>query len=47
VVRIDPRRSRVIGRPVPVGLNPVAVDVSHGSAWVTSVGDGNLTRVDL
>ena len=47
VVRIDPRRGRVIGQPVPVGLNPVAVDVSHGSAWVTSVGDGNLTRIDL
>ena len=47
VVRIDPRHGRVIGRPVPVGLNPVAVDVSHGSAWVTSVGDGNLTRIDL
>ena len=47
VVRIDPRRGRVVGRPVPVGLNPVAVDISHGSAWVTSVGDGNLTRIDL
>ena len=47
VVRIDPRHGRVIGRPVPVGLNPVAVDVSHGSAWVTSVGDANLTRIDL
>jgi DNA-binding beta-propeller fold protein YncE len=47
VVRIDPRAGRVVGKPFPVGLNPVAVDVSHGSVWVTSVGDDSLTRIDL
>ena len=40
VVRIDPGAARS-SAAVPVGLNPVAVEVSHGSAWVTSVGDGN------
>jgi DNA-binding beta-propeller fold protein YncE len=47
VVRIDPKHGRVMGKPFPVGLNPVAVDVSHGSVWVTSVGDNSLTRIDL
>jgi streptogramin lyase len=47
VVRIDPRHARRIGGPVVVGLNPVAVDVSHGSVWVTGAGDNSLTRIDL
>ena len=47
VVRIDPKAGRVIGKPIPVGLNPVGVEVSHGSVWVTSVGDSRLTRIDL
>jgi DNA-binding beta-propeller fold protein YncE len=47
VVRIEPRHARLIGSPIPVGLNPVAVDVSHGTAWVTSVGDDSLTRIAL
>jgi hypothetical protein len=47
VVRIDPRHARRMGKPFPVGLNPVAVEVSHGSVWVTGVGDNSLTRIAL
>ena len=47
VVRIDPRTGRVVGRPIRVGFNPVAVDVSGRSVWVTSVADNRLTRIDL
>jgi serine/threonine protein kinase len=47
VVRIDPKTNRIAAKPIPVGLNPVGIDVSHGSVWVTSVGDNDLTRIAL
>jgi hypothetical protein len=47
VVRIDPHTGRIIGKPIRVGFNPVAVDVRGHSAWVTSVADDRLTRVDF
>jgi DNA-binding beta-propeller fold protein YncE len=47
VVRIDPRTSRVAGDPIPVGLNPIGVDVAHGSLWVTNSTDRTVTRIDL
>jgi DNA-binding beta-propeller fold protein YncE len=47
VVRIDPRTGRIVGRPIRVGFNPVGVDVRGHSAWVTSVADDRLTRIDL
>jgi len=47
VVRIDPRTDRIIGKPIRVGFNPVAVDVRGHSAWVTSVADDRLTRIDF
>ena len=37
----------VRGKPLRVGFNPVAVDVRGHSAWVTSVADDRLTRVDF
>ena len=39
VVRIDPHTGRIVGKPIRVGFNPVAVDVRGHSAWVTSVAD--------
>jgi DNA-binding beta-propeller fold protein YncE len=45
VVRIDPRTGRLIGQPIRVGFNPVAVDVRGHSVWVTSVSDNRLTRI--
>jgi DNA-binding beta-propeller fold protein YncE/predicted Ser/Thr protein kinase len=47
VVRIDPHTGRIVGKPIRVGFNPVAVDVRGHSAWVTSVGDDRLTRIDF
>jgi DNA-binding beta-propeller fold protein YncE len=47
VVRIDPRAGRVVGQPIRVGFNPVGVDISGHSVWVTSVSDNRLTRIDL
>ena len=47
VVRIDPRTGRVVGKPIRVGFNPVAVDVRGHSVWVTSVADNRLTRIDF
>lgn len=47
VVRIDPRGVRLVGKPTRVGFNPVGVDVSGHSVWVTSVADNRLTRIDL
>jgi hypothetical protein len=46
VVRLD-RNGRPIGDPVRVGRNPVAI-VAHGSrAWVTNLGSGTVTRIEL
>ena len=47
VVRIDPHTDRVVGKPIRVGFNPVGVDVRGHSAWVTSVADDRLTRIDF
>jgi DNA-binding beta-propeller fold protein YncE len=47
VVRIDPRTGRVVGKPIRVGFNPVAVDVRGHSVWVTSVSDDRLSRIDF
>ena len=37
----------MIGKPIRAGFNPVAVDVRGHSAWITSVGDNRLARVDF
>ena len=47
VVRIDPHTGRIVGKPIRVGFNPVGVDVRGHSAWVTSVADDRLTRIDF
>jgi virginiamycin B lyase len=47
VVRIDPHTGRIVGQPIRVGFNPVGVDVRGHSAWVTSVADDRLTRIDF
>jgi streptogramin lyase len=45
LVRIDARRLRPIGEPIRVGPVPLDVEVQGGTAWVTSVGNGTVTRV--
>jgi DNA-binding beta-propeller fold protein YncE len=43
---LDARRGRRMGR-LPVPKNPVALAVGAGHVWVTGVGNGTLTRIDL
>ncbi len=45
LVRVDARRLRTIGKPIGVGPVPLDVEVQGGTAFVTSVGDGTVTRV--
>jgi streptogramin lyase len=45
LVRIDARRLRPVGEPIRVGPIPLDVEVQDGTALVTSVGNGTVTRV--
>jgi DNA-binding beta-propeller fold protein YncE len=47
VTRIDPRSNRTVGSAVRVGLNPFAVVMAGGVAWVTGLGDATLSRVTI
>jgi DNA-binding beta-propeller fold protein YncE len=47
VVRVNPKTGKLIGQPVPVGRNPYAVAAHGSSAWVTSLGDSTVTRIDV
>jgi YVTN family beta-propeller protein len=55
VVRIDPRTSAVVGKPLRVPADAAAIAVAQGALWVASVADGDLgapgkdqvTRIDL
>jgi len=55
VVRIDPRTNAVVGKPLRVPADAVAIAVGQGALWVTSVAPGDLgaprddavTRIDL
>lgn len=44
LVRVDARRLRTIGKPIGVGPVPLDVEAQGGIAFVTSVGDGTVTR---
>jgi YVTN family beta-propeller protein len=54
VVRIDPRTNAVVGKPLRVPADAVAIAVRRGALWVTSVAPGDLdaprddavTRID-
>ena len=43
--RIDPRKSRPVGKPIDVPLNPYALAVTDDSVWLTAVGRGEIARV--
>ena len=45
LLRVDPTRLAVIGKPVPVGQFPLDIDASGDTAWVTNAGNGTITRV--
>jgi streptogramin lyase len=47
VQRLDARSGDAIGDPIRVGRNPFAI-IAHGStAWVTNLGSGTVTRIDV
>jgi DNA-binding beta-propeller fold protein YncE len=47
VSRIDPASAHTVGDPIPTGLNPTALTVHGNRVWVTTPGDGGLTRIDF
>jgi hypothetical protein len=47
LTRIDPATRRRVGDPVPVALNPFAIDVLRRSLWVTSLGEDKVQRVEF
>jgi len=46
VSRIDPPARAVAGRPVPVGEGPTDIATGEGAVFVTSSGDGTVTRIE-
>jgi outer membrane protein assembly factor BamB len=46
LVRFDARRLRQIGKPIRVDAIPYDIEVQAGTAWVTSVAEGTVTRFD-
>jgi streptogramin lyase/predicted Ser/Thr protein kinase len=47
VQRLDARTGDAIGDPIRVGRNPFAI-IAHGpTAWVTNLGSGTVTRIDI
>lgn len=46
VWRIDPRSGRVVRRPIPVPVRPLAMAGDSRSIWVVGVDVGTLTRID-
>jgi hypothetical protein len=45
LVRLDARTSRPIGRPIPIGAAPAAVDVAGGIIWAASGDEGVIRRI--
>ncbi len=45
VYAIDEKRSRVVGQPLTVPVNPFAVAAGAGSVWVTSQPDNQLSEI--
>ncbi len=47
VIRIDPQTLRVVGGPLVFDARPTAIDIGHGSLWVSHGQNGFVTRIDL
>src|SRR5262245_31826765 len=47
VVRIDPRRNRVVGPRIAVGNWPCGLAAGAGSLWVDTFGENLVERVNL
>ena len=46
VVRIEPRRDRLAGKPIPVGSSPTDIAADKGFVWTANRGDSTVTRID-
>ncbi len=46
VVRVDMRKRKVVGEPIPVGVAPNGIVVSEGTVYVANTESGTLTRID-
>jgi YVTN family beta-propeller protein len=46
VVRLDPRSGSVVGSPIPVGREAMAIAVSPEAVWVSNYVDGTVSRID-
>ena len=46
LVRLDARTRRAIGRPIPLGLPTVTLDVGAGAIWAASSEEGVVRRID-
>lgn len=47
VWRIDPQTNKVVGKPIPVPVRPLAMAADSKSLWVIGVETDTLTRIDL
>jgi DNA-binding beta-propeller fold protein YncE len=46
VTKIDPRRGRPVGSPIPTGRLPLALGVGNGAVWVATNDDKTVVRID-
>jgi streptogramin lyase len=46
VIQIDPATNQIVGQPLPVGEEIIAVALGHGTLWTGSHDDGIIARVD-
>jgi YVTN family beta-propeller protein len=47
ISRIDPRTNQPVGRPIAVGVRPVAMTFAENAFWVSNAFSGSVSRVDL
>ena len=43
--RIDARRNEVVGRPIPVCMNPALLEVTDTDVWTACLGNRSVARV--
>jgi streptogramin lyase len=46
VIQIDSQTNQIVGQPLPVGEEIIAVALGHGTLWTGSHDDGLVSRVD-
>ena len=46
VVVVDQESLEPVGDPIPLSLNPWAVEAGAGHVWVSGLGENTLSRID-